>query len=232
MANTFNFGGIKETSAVGAVKSLKPWGIYEVKFDGLELNDIKGKKDPEATYKTIKMSFSNNEGVFVNNLFIPTTDQDAERPVYKNKDGHEYEAPSRFEDFKWTLLQLAQVVNPEGYKKLQEQSSRIKSMDDFVKIVIACANAKKGATTNLKLTGRTTEDGKTYARIPRIVGVNKEGELFISDKFVGDNLEFTLYEADKAKAYHSAKPTDMETVATDAGSESRGSEDDLDFEGL
>lgn len=228
----FNFGGIKETSAVGVSKSLKPWGIYEVKFDGLELNDIKGKKDPEAVYKTIKMSFSNDEGVFVNNLFIPATEQDAERPVYKNKDNHEYEAPSRFEDFKWTLLQLAQVVNPEGYKKLQEQSSKIKGMDDFIKLIMMCANAKKGVTTHLKLTGRTTEDGKTYARIPRIVGVNKEGELFVSDKFVGDNLEFTLYEADKAKAYHSAKPTDMETADTEGG---HGSEEDLneiDFNGL
>lgn len=210
----FNFGGIQETSAVNSSKGLKPWGIYAVNFDGLELEEMKGKKDPSAVYKTIKMKFSGEDGVFSKNLFIPSTEEDAKRPEYENKDKHKYEGPSRFETFKWTLLQLAQVVNPEGYKKLQEQSSKIRSMEDFIKLVVTVANAKKGAATKLKLTGRTTEDGKTYAEIPRIVSVSKEGKLYVSDNFVGEKVEFTAYELEKVKAYNTAKPTDVESVVS------------------
>lgn len=230
----FNFGGIKETSAVGVAKTLKPWGIYDVVFNGVELNEVKGKKDPNAVYKTVKMNFSGEDGSFNPDLFIPSTEQDAERPEYKNKDGHKYEAPSRFENFKWTLLQLAQVVNPEGYKKLQEISNKIDSMDTFIKYVMKVINDKKGVSTQLKLTGRKSEDGKTYAQLPRIVGISKEGELFISDKFVGDKLEFTLYEADKAKAYHSAKPTDMSTMedAAESADSSNADLNDIDFNNL
>lgn len=212
MAMEFNFGGIQETSAVNSNKSLKPWGIYSVNFEGLEMEEMKGKKDPNAVYKTVKMKFAGEDGAFSKNLFIPSTEEDAKRPEYENKEGHKYEGPSRFETFKWTLLQLAQVVNPDGYKKLQEQSSKIRSMEDFLKLVMAVANAKKGASTKLKLTGRTTEDGKTYAEIPRIVAVNKEGKVFISDNFVGDKVEFTAYELEKVKAYNTAKPTDVASV--------------------
>ena len=46
--STFNFGDVNTTSAVNNSSNLKPWGIYDVEFDGLELNDIQGfmeKKD-------------------------------------------------------------------------------------------------------------------------------------------------------------------------------------------
>lgn len=223
----FNFGGIQETSAVNSNKSLKPWGIYTVNFDGLEFEEMKGKKDPSAVYKTIKMKFSGEEGGFSKNLFIPSTEEDAKRPEYTNREGHKYEGPSHFESFKWTLLQLTQVVNPEGYKKLQEQSSKIKGMEDFLKLVMTVANAKKGFTTKLKLTGRTTEDGKTYAEIPRIVSVNKEGQLFISDNFIGDKVEFSAYEVEKVKAYNTAKPTDVSSIVEKETPDSNTSKEEV-----
>ena len=51
----FNFGGIKDNSAVNTSKSLKPWGIYDVTFDGLTRNSIKGKKDPDKVYDVISI---------------------------------------------------------------------------------------------------------------------------------------------------------------------------------
>lgn len=236
----FNFGGINEVSAVGSNKSLKPWSINKVSFDGLEVGEIKGKKDPTAVYKTIKMSFSGEHGNFSENLFVPATEDDAKRPVYQNKEGHDYEAPSRFESFKWTLLQLTQVVNPDGYKKLQEQSSKIRGMEDFIKLVVTVANAKKASSIWLKLTDRTTEDGKVYARIPRIVSISKEGELWISDRFVGreeGDLSWSAYELEKKQAYENAKPTDPEKVTSPAGAEAPNTEetkdlDDIDFNSL
>lgn len=234
----FNFGGIENVSAVGSNMSLKPWNIYDVKFDGLTQEDLKGKKDPNAVYKTVKIAFSSDKGGFSKNIFVPSTEDDATRPTYKNKDGHEYSAPSRFENFKFTLLQLVQVLNPAGYKKIQEVSGKIKTMDEFLKVVVNAANAKKGTETSIKLVGRTTEDGKTYAELPRVVSLNKEGELFVSDRFIGPNLSWSVYELSKKEEYEKAKPTDVEKVvngdASDSTEESTDNSDlnDIDFSSL
>lgn len=223
----FNFGGIKDNSAVNTSKSLKPWGIYDVTFDGLTRGSIKGKKDPDKVYDVIGISFSSEEGSFSTNLFIPSSDQDNERQVNTSKDGHEYQSPSRFEEFKWTLLQIAQVVNPEGYNKLKEQSSKIKTMDDFIKLVTTVANAKKGTKTKLKLTGRNN-NGTVYAQIPRVCGINKNGECFVSNNFIGDRVNFTPWEASQAKEYNTAKPTEMESVVVPQVNDS----EDIDFDSL
>lgn len=227
----FNFGDIKEKSSVNSSNYLKPWGIYEVKFEGLELNTIKGSKDPSKEYHTIKRSFSGAEGNFNDNMFIPNSDTDAERMTHTSSNGHEYQSPSRFEEFKWSLLQLAQVINPEGYEKLKTQSSKIRTMDDFIKVVMNVVNAKIGTTTKLKLTGRNS-DGRVYAQIPRVCAINKEGECFICNNYVGENVSFTAYEARQADAYNNSAPTDMNTITTQQTVSSGGSEDELDFDSL
>lgn len=223
----FNFGGINETSAVNTSKTLKPWGIYEVSFDGVTRKSIKGKKDPDKTYDVIEISFSGEEGSFSTSLFVPNSDQDIERKVNTSKDGHEYQLPSRFEEFKWTLLQIAQVVNPEGYVKIKEKSSAIKTMDDFIKIITVVANAKKGFKTKLKLVGRNN-NGVVYAQLPRVCGINKSGECFVSNNFIGDRVEFTSWEASQAKEYNTAKPTVMDPIVAPEPESS----DDIDFDSL
>jgi hypothetical protein len=208
-----DFKGISETSAVSKSNALKPWDIYDVTFDGLEQVTMKGKKDPEATYNTIKLSFSGDKGRFSTNLFVPSTQEDITRKVITNKDGHEYEMPSRFEEFKWTLLQVAAVVNPSGYEKLKVQAAKIKTMEDFIKLVLTVANAKKGAKTKLKLTGRNN-NGTVYAQIPNVCGISKEGNCYVRNNFIGDNVEFSDYEARQAAAYKTAKPTAMSAIAS------------------
>lgn len=234
----FNFNDLSSINVSNVSQSLKPWNIYEVAFDGIERTTIKGKKEPDKIYDTVKISFSCAKGTFSENLFIPSSGEDAQRTANTASDGHTYYSPSKFEVFKWTLLQLAQALNPEGYKKLQAQSSKIKTMDDFITLVLKVANAKKGATTHLKLIGSTnTATGVTYARIPRIVSVSKDGDLFVSNRFVGDGLEFTLYESGKAEAYRTAKPTkpktDTEVDVTDNDSdEGKDDLDKIDFNSL
>lgn len=213
----FNFGNLDKQQVENNSRTLAPFNIYEVTFDGLELNDIKGRKDPNATYHTLKMSFSCKDGSYTNNLFIPQNPaEDCVRPKYANPSGGEREAPSRFENFELTVCQLCKAINPEGYEKMQELSKngKIKTMDDFIAVAMKVANAKKGATTHLKLVGRTS-NGATYANIPNVAALNKAGELYPGNNFVGDNLAFSSWEMQKANEFKNAKPSKVDEQASE-----------------
>lgn len=61
---TFNFGELSNVSAVNTSKYLKPWEIYEVKFDGINQVDIPNKNDESNPYKTVAISFTGESGNF------------------------------------------------------------------------------------------------------------------------------------------------------------------------
>lgn len=231
MEMKFDFSGIDKKSAVNNNVSLKPYGIYNVEFDSMNPNVLKSK-DGQKEFHTIELKFHGEEGSFSTNLFIPSTDEDIKRNVQTSSKGHEYETPSRFEEFKWTLLQITQVVNPEGYEKLKVQAPKIKTIEDFIKLVTSISNAKKGTKTKLKLVGRNS-DGKIYANLPRVCRINNEGECYVSNNFIGEHVAFTPYEASQAEQFKNAKPTNMPanigTVDTPKGSEE---EIGIDFDSL
>lgn len=117
---------------------------------------------------------------------------------------------------------------------MQAASSKFKSFDDVVTAFIKITDVAKGKETNLKLVGRT-QNGSVVAGLPKFVAVNKNGEKFTCDNFVGDKLFFSAYEEGKKAEYQNAKPTDMSSanssVAKDVDGPSAGSED-IDFESL
>lgn len=210
-----NFGQLKTTQATSSTsRTLKPWNIYPVKFAGCRVDHIAGKKDPSQTYDILKIRFENEDGYFEESIFFPR-DGDDERPTYQNREGHDYQTPSRFETIMTTIAQLATVLNKEGFEKMQEASSKFRSFDDVCKALIAITNPVIGKETNIKLIGRT-RDGRVTAALPRICGVNKQGELFTSDNFIGDKLFFTDYEERQIEAYQSAKPTDMSKTSNES----------------
>lgn len=205
----FNFDN--EQSFVAFTQQyLKAYTINEVKLTKIEKGVLKGSKDPNAEYQIVTLEFTGTEknpGIFTTNLFIPTSEDDAKRPVFKNNEGHEYNRPSRAENFQYTLMQLMQVINPEGAKALLAKlNGKSIDTDTFVKSVIAVIDKKKEDTvTNLKLVGRNV-NGTVYANLPNACGLNKEGKLF-SINFVGDTLFFSAYEKQQSKAVNSAQPT-------------------------
>lgn len=227
---TFNFSELSNVSAVNTSKYLKPWEIYEVKFDGINQVDIPNKNDESNPYKTVAISFTGESGNFTKNLFIPQTEEDKVRREYDSKEGRKIAYPSRYEEFIYTILQLAQVLNPESYPKMMANISKCKTIGDFIKLASTIINAKKGAKTHLKVTGRNS-NGKVYADIPRVCAVNKDGDIWVSNNFVGDNLEFTAYEVQQAKAYHEATPTDMSILETENNPDKADS-DNLDFDAM
>lgn len=224
----FEFGNLAQTNFTStASRSLKPYGIYEVTLKDISLKDIQGKKDPNAVYHTMHLEFEGEEGTYQENLFIPSTQEDATRPTYQNAAGHEYQRPSRFENYQYTLMQIVEAINPTGAEKIKANASKIKSMDDFNKLIIQALSNKKDVKVNLKLVGRTV-NGTVYAQLPNSCGINKAGEVFPTN-FIGKDLFFSNYEQQQADAYKNAKPT---TMSADVLTPDTPETDDLDFNNL
>ena len=228
-----NFGSLADTVAVSGSRRLKPWGIYPVKFQGVEIREIQGKKDTSKTYKILTAKFEGENGYYNEDTFFPNEDS-AKRNTYKNKEGHEVEMPSGFEQTMSYIAQLAGVLNPEGFKKMQEISFKFKSFDDVCKVLKQILTPKVGTECFIKLVGRN-RDGRIQPALPRITALNKEGNVFTSDNFISlkqDILAFTEYEETQIKAYKNAKPTSIpDDVDDEPTSQGHGSEDD-DFSDL
>ena len=227
----FNFSNLSEqnfTSNAGAY--LRPYDIYTVNLTKIEKTVLKGSKDPNAEYPVVALEFTgtgDNKGTFSANLFIPTTDEDMQRPTYKNNEGHEYERPSRFENFQFTLMQIVHALNPTGEEKIKANASKIKTIDQFIDLIIKALSGKDKVETNLKLVGRNN-NGTIYAALPNACGLNKAGEVFPVN-FIGENLFFTNYELTQQKAYQNAKPTKMDSIDNNPD---ENTSDDLDVSDL
>ena len=208
----FNFNSLSEqnfTSAAG--QYLRPYGIYKVNLTKIEKTTLTGKDGTE--YPIVALEFTgcgDDKGTFTTNLFIPRTEKDMERPVFKNNEGHEYNRPSSFENFQFTLMQIVHALNPAGEEKIKANASKIKSIDQFIELIIKALTGKEKVETDLKLVGRTNNN-VVYAALPSACGLNKAGEIFPVN-FIGENLFFTNYELTQQKAYQNAKPTNMDKV--------------------
>lgn len=217
----FNFNSLSEqTFTSNAGQYLRPYEIYPVKLTKIEKTELKGSKDPNSVYPVVALEFTGcgeNKGKFTTNLFIPNKEDDLKRPVYKNAEGHEYEGPSSFETFQYTLMQIVHELNPgkpstpttkaTGECAIKEVASMIKSIDQFIDLIIKALRGKENVETHIKLIGRNN-NGNVYAALPRACGVNREGAVY-ARKFIGDNLTFDNYELSQMKQYQNAKPTTM-----------------------
>lgn len=219
----FNFGISADSAVRNSRRPLSPWGIYDVKFMGCEVREFAGKKDPTQTYKVLDIKFENEDGYFNVTNFFPKEGDDVRR-TYEGKNGGTVEMPSNFETLMAIVKQTAQVINPEGFEKMQQASSKFRSFDDVAKALIQITDKFKGTETKLKLVGRN-RDGKVTAEIPRILGINKQGEAFVSDNYIGSKLFFTDYEETQRANYVKATPTKMqdpieESVPADSADDS------------
>ncbi len=139
--------------------------------------------------------------------------------------------PSNFETLMAIVKQTAMVLNPEGFEKMQAASSKFKSFDDVASALIKITDKVKGKETKLKLIGRN-RDGKVVAEIPRILGINKEGEAFVADNYIGSKLFFSDYEEGKRAEYLGSKPTDMSKKDDDIADEQEKDDDEFNLADL
>ena len=209
----FNFGISKESAVKTVRPQLKPWNIYDVKFMGCEVREFAGKKDPSVTYKVLDIKFENEEGYFTVTKFFPKAGDDVRREV-DAKNGGKRELASNFEELMNIVKQTAEVLNPEGFKKMSELSSKFKSFDDVAKTLIAVTDKVKGCETKIKLVGRN-RDNRIVAEIPNITSVF-DGVATITDNYIGSKLFFSDYEESRRAEYLKSKPTDMKSSKSDA----------------
>lgn len=208
----FNFGSVVANSnGVASVRrQLKPWDIYKVKFTEAKLDELKGTKDPDAVYKTLLVTFENDEGYYSERIFFPKSGDEV-RPTYENKDGHTMERASNVERIEAFMAQVAAVLNPDGFKKMQVAAPKFKNFDEVAKFFVAILDKVKGTETNLKLIGKANKDGQVNAALPYFVNVNRNGDVYISDNFIGDKLFFSTYEETQRQKYLNTKPTQMKS---------------------
>ena len=225
----FNFGISTESAVRNSRRSLAPWGIYDVKFVGCEVREFAGKKDPSQSYKVLDIKFENEDGYFNVTNFFPKEGDDVRR-TYEGKNGGTVELPSNLETLMAVVAQTAQVLNPSGYEKMQKASGKFKSFDDVAKALIQITDSCKGTETKLKLIGKN-RNGKVVADIPRLLGINKQGEKFVADNYIGSKLFFTDYEETQRVNYTKATPTKM-TDATEETSPVTVNESTFDLDSL
>ena len=225
----FNFNSLSETNYVSnSGQYLRPYDIYKVNLTKIEKTVVKGKDGTE--YPVVGLEFvgcGDAKGTFTANLFIPSTEKDMERPTFKNNEGHEYNRPSSFENFQYTLMQIVHALNPSGEEKIKANASKIKTIDQFVDLILKALAGKEKVNTYLKLVGRTNE-GVVYSALPSACGLSKKGEIFATN-FIGekDSLFFSNYEITQQKNYRNAKPTNMDKEDT-----SSENNDDVDLDNL
>ena len=228
-----NFAISKESAVRNVRRQLAPWNIYDVTFVGCEVREFKGTKDPSVTYQVLDIKFENEDGYFTVTRFFPKQGDDVRRKL-PNKKGGERELASNFEELMNIVKQTAEVLTPEGFKKMSELSSKFRSFDDVAKALIAITDKVKGTKTKIKLVGRT-RDNRVVAEIPTITSVF-DGVATITDNYIGNKLFFTPYEEGKRNEYLKGTPTDMEKVpASDplmGVAQETPAEEELDLESL
>lgn len=221
----FNFGISKESAVRNVKPQLKPWNIYDVKFIGCEVREFAGKKDPNVTYKVLDIKFENEDGYFTVTKFFPKEGDDKRREV-DAKNGGKRELASNFEELMNIVKQTAEVLNPEGFKKMSEISSKFKTFDDVAKALITITDKVKGRETKIKLVGRN-RDNRVVAEIPNITSVF-DGVATITDNYIGNKLFFSDYEEGRRADYMKSKPTEMSAPVADTVTNSLlGVDDDL-----
>lgn len=227
----FNFSISKESSAVRNVRrQLAPWEIHDVKFTGVELREFEGKKDPSQKYKTFNINFENEDGYFSVTQFYPKDGDDVRRE-FDGSNGGKVVMPSNFEVLKAIIMQTIQVLNPNAWEKFVEVSSKFRSADDMINTFAKIMEKVKGVETKIKLIGKN-RDGKVVADIPRIVAINKSGESFISDNYVGSKLFFSDYEETQRTKFSTATPTPMASDPLNVVNEEKSDDSEFDLESL
>lgn len=197
-----------------SIKQLAPFAIHDVKYEKSEIVEINGKKDPSQHYKILNVRFSNADGYYEERLFFPTP-ANAERRKFENPDGTTREVPSNWERTKFFMAQTMEVLNPEGYKKFCEASSKFKDFEMMANAFIKVLEPVVGKETKLKLMGRTDTNGNVHAVLPNFLNINKDGQLYISTNFIGDRVFFSTYEEGQVQKFKNAKPTAMPDLAAD-----------------
>lgn len=226
---SFNTTAGASQSTVGP--KLKGDEIHEVTFEGCEIKDIQGVKNPNEVYKVLILKFSNSTGDYEHTVFEPSQEKgDFER---KSMDfgTNTVVSPSNVESMMLLFKHAIDTINPDIAKAIDEGTKNLgaKNWNDLRALVAKILDAGKGTQTKIKLITNKKGEGVFPGFFS---GLTRDGKPYVRNNFIGTKVAFSSYELDKMNKRQTATPTNTDDFAL--GSTNRGSEDtsglDLDFD--
>jgi hypothetical protein len=207
----FNFNITANASQSTFKPQLPGNEIHEVRFDGIVSEDVQGRKEPDKTFRVLRIKFSNDKGQFEHTIFEPRPEDSKRRENTVVKDGKEQKIPSASnkENMMLLLKHLIDAVLPEVGKKIDKGEVTLggKDWEQFRNNVVAILNKGIGATVKIKLV--KDQEGKVI--FPRyFTGINQEGRAYVRNNFIGSNLAFTAYEKSNMNNEAKATPTKVD----------------------
>lgn len=216
-------GAVKGTQVATSTNYLKS-GIHNVIFKGLD--KIEGSDSMEFRFESVDGTAIHNERVF--------SPRSSERTVSQYGTN-----PSEFEQFMCKIKQIIAALNPELAKQIDEKGESFGAPDftSFVKLLKKYLDSKVGTQTQIKLLPTTG----SFVAFPAFPGrLSKEGDLYMTTKFIGEDLTLTAKETSLVEAAQNAKPTQMSKVndeldaikddfAVESNETSEDTDDDLPF---
>lgn len=221
MAN-FDFSSLATTSGVASSHKLRPFDIYNVKFEEAKLDQVEAKVGVNAgkVFDVLKVRFSGDEGFYEESIFLPIMDSQAERQA-NNWGGLQ---PSEFDKLKMFVAHTCKVINPAGFAAFQQALASGKSIEGDCKTVskklaevcVNILNKNKGKKVALKLAGYKDKNGTVRASLPYYTAINQKGVEYVNNNFLADlevekpeTLSFTASEMKKKAEFENMKPTEM-----------------------
>jgi hypothetical protein len=232
----FNFDATAGASQSTSKPRLVGNDIYTVQLEDCVIEDIQGKKDPNALYKVLKIKFSNEDGSFEHAVFEPKElDFQRGESSFTNKNGNteKIPQPSNVESMMLFFKHVIDSYVPEVAKKIDNNEQKIvaPNWDALRKLVKQILDLGKGRTSKIKLVKNKAGE----AVFPGFfAGLTREGKAYVRNNFIGEKVAFTPYEMQKIKTSETARPTNMQSediLGMDLQEDSAGSEDlDLNFD--
>ena len=239
---SFSFDATAGASQSTSKPRLAGNDIYTVQFDGCEIQDIQGVKDPGTVYKVLKFKFSNENGTYEHTIFEPKGD-DFKRgeTEFTNKNGNKEKIPqpSNVESMMLFFKHLIDAFVPEVAKQIDEGTKKIQapSWDELRVLLTKIMKVGEKRTSKIKLIKKTNGDASFpgfFAGLTKPDAVTGLSRAYIRNNFVGEKVAFTPYELTKITNESSAKITNMGSKKADINlndSEANGPDDlDLSFE--
>lgn len=206
----FTFNTTAGTSQSTTKPKLVGNNIYDVKFDGCEIQDIQGVKDPTAVFKVLKLKFSNEDGTFEHTVFEPRTeDFNRRESEVTNKQGKVEKIPqaSNVENMMLLFKHAIDALVPAIGKQIdsKEKSLGAANWEELRKLVATILDKGKGVSTRIKLSKNSKTGEAVFPGF--FTGLTKEGVAYIRNNFIGAKLAFSTYELQKISNEASAVPT-------------------------
>lgn len=192
--------------------------IHEVTFAGVAKNSFDSKKTGE-TYEVITLTFENKDGVYEHTVFGPRAeDFERKEQEYKDKKTDEMRTipqPSNVESMMLLFKHAIDTINPKIASAIDSGTKNLAAADwDGIRdIVLQILTPGIGKIhTKIKLIKDKTGQG----RFPGFfAAVNKEGQCYLRNNFIGEQVSFTPYEVTRMNNMATATPTDMTAASND-----------------